>query len=827
MEEMRDELLLVMLIAVAVACFSFARPTFFSVSNLLSIGQQSSIVAIVALGMTGVIVARGIDISVGGTMAATGIIAAIVLQATGSGVLAILAAIGSGAAFGGLNALLVAGLGISPFIATLGTMALTKGAALSLSGAASIPVSDPFMLWLGQGSLAGVPAGFLLAVALCGVWLCFLRYTSHGRSFFAVGGNPVAARASLISVVGIRSLTYVLAGMSAGTATVIAIGRLGSAQPLAGNGLEFAAITAAVVGGASLSGGKGSPFGTLLGAIAVGTITAGLAFLQFSQQIVYMVSGGLILVAVLLRGDLSWSALVRTASPGAVSLTSRGDETCLLDVAGLTKQFSGIKVLNDVSFRLRGGEVVALLGENGAGKSTLVKCISGVYVPDGGRVQFGALPKEAFAEDGADIAVIHQHFSLVPDLTIAESLSLGNEPQSFGLLKRSSMRSKAKAALSEVGLTRDVDVPVRLLTVGERQMLEVAKALLSSARLIVMDEPTSALSNRERDRLYTIVRKLAGEGRCVLYISHKMEEVRELAGRAIVLRDGRMVGDVPMQEADDRALVHMMVGRSLENVFPWVEAPLGPVAIEVKGLRTSGLVADVSFSVRRGEVVGLAGLMGSGRTDILRCIAGLDPYASGEIRLHGDRMSTGAQGFASSKGVAFVPEDRRLEGLVGGMNVRDNLALVWMRRGSKFGLVSLATLRRNAAALIRQLDIRPPDPGKPAGTLSGGNQQKVVIGKWLAVNPSIILLDEPTSGVDVGAKSEIHSVIGKLKSEGAAILLVSSELPELLGVSDRVVVVSGGRSVGEMPRGTSEEAVMELAFSTTPKSSSNRSEVCR
>nr|WP_281434777.1 ATP-binding cassette domain-containing protein [Rhizobium sp. RCAM05973] len=812
-----------MLIIFAVACFSIARPSFFSISNLLSIGQQSSIVAIVALGMTGVIVARGIDISVGGTMAATGIVAALALQVTGSGFLAILAAIGSGAAFGCLNAVLVAGLGISPFIATLGTMALTKGAALSISRASSIPVSDPLVLWLGQGSIFGVPAGFLLAVLLCAAWFCFLRYTAIGRSFFAVGGNPVTARASLISVVGIQSLTYILAGMSAGIATVIAIGRLGSAQPLAGNGLEFAAITAAVVGGASLSGGKGSAFGTLLGAIAVGTIAAGLAFLQFSQQIVYMVSGGLILVAVFLRGDLSWAALLKKASPKTGAFATRGEEARVLDISGLTKQFSGIKVLNDVSFRLTRGEVVALLGENGAGKSTLVKCISGVYVPDGGQVKFGALSEAEASEGSSDIAVIHQHFSLVPDLTVAESLSLGNEPQRLWILRRSRMRARAMAALSQVGLTCDVDCPVRRLTVGERQMLEVAKALLSSAWLIVMDEPTSALSNRERDRLYTIVRQLAAEGRCVLYISHKMEEVRALAGRAIVLRDGRMVRDVSMQETDDRSLVHMMVGRSLENVFPWFEAPVGPPAIEVEGLGTDGLVADVSFTVRRGEVVGLAGLMGSGRTDILRCIAGLDPHVHGQIRLHGDLMPVGAQRFAASKGVAFIPEDRRLEGLVGGMNVRDNLGLVWMLRNSRFGAVSVKALRRNAAALIRQLDIRPPDPSKPAGTLSGGNQQKVVIGKWLAVDPSIILLDEPTSGVDVGAKSEIHSVIGQLKAKGAAILLVSSELPELLGVSDRIVVLSNGRSVGEMPRGSSEEAVMELAFSTSARSVSNRS----
>ena len=810
--DIRDELLLLVLIALAVAGFTLARPEFLTLSNLLNIGQQSAIVAIVAFGMTGVIIARGIDISVGGTTAAAGIVAALILAATGSGPLAILAAVAAGAAFGVLNAALIAGLGISSFMATLGTMALSKGAALSLSHAASIAVADPWMLWAGQANVFGVPAAFVLAIILCVAWRFLLRRTVVGRSIFAVGGNDVAARASLVPVKAVQSFTYIACGASAGVAAIVGIGRLGSAQPLAGMGLEFAAITAAVVGGASLAGGRGSVVGTLLGAIAIGTINSGLAFLQVSQQITYMVSGALILIAVLLRGDLPWASLfsiphsATSAATGMAKTVARS-----LTITGLTKRFSGIAVLNDVSFALGAGEVVALLGENGAGKSTLVKCISGVYEPDGGDVAFDG----ADAEFSSNIAVIHQHFSLVPDLSIAESLSLGREASTFGLLRRSVMRRRAANALREVGLQRNVDTPVRDLTVGERQMLEVAKALLASAWLIVMDEPTSALSNRERDQLYAIVRKLAARGCSILYISHKMEEVRELAARAIVLRDGRLVGDVSMAGTGDRDLVGMMVGRELGTVFPWVQAPLGDTLVEIRSLETAGLLNDVSLTVRQGEVVGLAGLMGSGRTDILRCIAGLDGFTGGTIALRGESLSSRAQARAARGGVAFIPEDRRAEGVVGGLSVGDNLGLVWMRRNNTAGIVSVSAMRRTAAELIRRLDVRPPVSSKLAGTLSGGNQQKVVIGKWLAVGPQIILLDEPTSGVDVGAKSEIHRIIGELKAAGAAVLLVSSELPELLGVSDRIVVIRDGRTVGELPRGTSEQAVMELAFATT------------
>ncbi|MDX8465682.1 ATP-binding cassette domain-containing protein [Mesorhizobium sp. VK23B] len=806
----RDELLLVALVLIAVAGFSFAHPDFLTILNLLNIGQQSAIVAVVAFGMTAVIIARGIDISVGGTMAASGIIAALVLQATGSGVLGILAAMLSGGFLGAINAGLIAWLRISPFVATLGTMALARGAALSLSKASSIPVSDPLMLWPGEANLFGIPAGFVLAILLCAVWGFLLKRTAIGRSTFAVGGNEIASRASLVPVRWIQSFTYVACGVSSGIAAIIGIGRLGSAQPLAGTGLEFAAITAAVVGGARLSGGKGSVAGTLLGAIAIGTINSGLAFLQVSQQVIYIISGALILLAVLVRGDLPLRAIFRSRrSIPARRSTDHGD---CLKVDRLSKQFGTIRVLSDVSFELKGGEVVALVGENGAGKSTLIKCLSGVHVPDGGTIAFGRAKKTG-ATDTDDIAVIHQHFSLVPDLTIAESLSLGREPTFVGFLRRYEMRRRAARALRQVGLDRDVNTPVRDLTVGERQMLEVAKALLASAWLIVMDEPTSALSNRERDQLYAIVRKLAERGSCVLYISHKMEEVKELAARALVLRDGKLVGDVPMSDITERELIHLMVGRDIGNVFPWVPSPLGDTIITVASLSTQSLLRDVSFAVKQGEVLGLAGLMGSGRTEILRCIAGLDSFSHGSIELRGKSLGSGNQSHAAGLGVAFIPEDRRLEGLVGCLSVRDNLGLVWMKRNRTYGIVSVSSLTRKADELIRKLDIRPPVPGRLAGTLSGGNQQKVVLGKWLAVNPTIILLDEPTSGVDVGAKSEIHRVIGELKTAGAAIVLVSSELPELLGVSDRIVVIREGRSVGELPRGATEQEVMELAFS--------------
>ena len=823
------EFALIFLILASILFFGGMAPLFLSLQSLLNILQQTSVVALVALAMSAVIVARGIDLSVGAVLAVSGIVAAQALAFTGgSAVAAIIAAIAVGASVGLVNGLMISFLGISPFLATLATMAAARGGALSISSASSIQVTDPVLIWAGSAQMFGVPVPFIIALLACLVWAWIFSRTVFGRWIFAVGGNRAAARASLVPVRFVEVMVYVLAGASAGLGSVIVIGRLGSAQPLAGVGLEFAAITAAVIGGTKLSGGEGRILGTALGCLLVGCINVGLAFQQVPQQIIYFVTGLLILFAVALsrvEGRLfklagrSGSRQAAQSESGPVEAAAEKTSARKIELRDITKTFGGVNALSHVDMVVRSGEVVALAGENGAGKSTLVKCLSGVHMPDSGQILLdGNVVELTNVSRGraAGVAVIHQHFPLVSALTVAENIFLGAEPLRGALIDRGAMRRQARRILSEIDLDIDPNARLSTLTVGQRQLVEIAKCLASHAWLVIMDEPTSALTNKERDKLYAIVNALKKSGCAVLYISHKLEEIFELSDRIVVLRDGKLSGTGRTSDLDEHKLIEMTVGRSLSNVFPHAPTTPGEVCLSVSHLSDGHLLKDASFSLRKGEVVALAGLLGSGRSEVMRCIAGLDRYISGDIQVFGRRLPRGDMMKGVDAGIIYVPEDRHLEGVVPKMSVRDNLILAWMRRNSVMGVLRQRRGRALVSRMIERLDVRPPNQAKPAGELSGGNQQKVVIGKWLATNPSILLLDEPTRGVDVGAKAELHRLIAEFKTAGAAVLLVSSELPEVLGVSDRILVMHEGRLMGELPRGASEEEVMALAFGRRP-----------
>ncbi len=483
--------------------------------------------------------------------------------------------------------------------------------------------------------------------------------------------------------------------------------------------------------------------------------------------------------------------------------------------------------MDDVNIEISSGEIVALVGENGAGKSTLVKILAGVHEPDDGSVEIDGHRTRLQHPDDArasGISVIHQHFSLVPVLSVAENMFLGREPRygMSGFMRRRAMLREARTLLGELELDVDPDAPVESLTVGQRQMVEVGKAMLGQAWLIVMDEPTSALSNRERNQLYGLIERLVDRGVAVLYISHKMEEIFHLASKAVVLRDGRQVGDADLSATTEGDLVEMMVGRKVDEVFPRTEARAGEVVLKVESLSDGGLLRDATFSVRSGEIVVLSGLMGSGRSEALECVFGLSKFHAGKVEIAGEELKDRSPEAVAARGVAFIPEDRHKAGIVPAMSTQHNLGLVWTRSHSKGGVISPQAERTMAQSVIRRLDVRPPTPDGVVESLSGGNQQKVVLGKWLATDPKILLLDEPTRGVDVGAKSEIHRLVGELKTRDVAILMVSSELPEVLGVADRIVVMHEGRSVAELGRGATEQEIMRHALGGVEESSAER-----
>ena len=495
----------------------------------------------------------------------------------------------------------------------------------------------------------------------------------------------------------------------------------------------------------------------------------------------------------------------------------------LLQLRGITKRFPGVLALDGVDFALTAGEVHALVGENGAGKSTLIKIISGVHQPDAGRIDYLGTPvtfptPRAAADRG--ITVIYQEVALFPDLTVLENLYVGAYPRR-PLLRHSgrgrrvdwmAMRARAQDVAASLGVKLDLEAPVHRLSAAQQQLVEIARALLRDARVIIMDEPTGPLTQQDAARLFSLIRQLRSRGVGIIYISHRLEEIFEVADRLTVLRDGRRIVAMPVGETTREMLIHHMVGRTLDTLYPHTARQTGPPVLEVEGLGTSGALTDVSFTLGRGEILGLAGLVGSGRTTLARAIFGIVPPGRGRIKLDGVDARIAHAGRARELGIAYVPEERQRQGLVLPFSVSENLSLVILRRLSRLGFINHASERTVAHDVVRRLDIRTPGIGVPAATLSGGNQQKVVVGKWLAAEPRVLIMDEPTRGVDVGAKAEIHRLMSALAGRGLAILLISSELPELLGMSDRIMVMHRGRIAGELSRGqATQEKIMAMA----------------
>ncbi len=499
----------------------------------------------------------------------------------------------------------------------------------------------------------------------------------------------------------------------------------------------------------------------------------------------------------------------------------------LLRIEGLRKTFPGVVALDAVDFDLRRGEVHVLLGENGAGKSTLIKMLSGAYRPDSGRIVADGREVRIHSTRDAErlgITTIYQEFNLVPDLTVAENIFLGRQPRRFGLIDRRRMEADAEKLLERVGLRISPRARVRELGIARLQMVEIAKALSLDARVLIMDEPTAVLTSEEVDRLFRIVRRLRDDGVGIVFITHHLEEIAALGDRVTVLRDGRSIDQVPASTPEGE-LVRLMVGRSIEQQYPRQRPETGEPLLSVRGLTRGGVFHDVSFEVRAGEVVGLAGLVGAGRTEIARAVFGADPYDTGTVDVLGKKLPGHDVTAAMRAGIGLVPEDRKGQGLLLDASVQENLGLVTLRSATRAGIVDLTSQRIAAARIAEQLGVRMADLAQHVRTLSGGNQQKVVIGKWLLADTRVLILDEPTRGVDVGAKVEIYQLINELTASGHAVLMISSDLPEVLGMSDRVLVMAQGRIAGELPaHEATQDAVMALAVGVPPATAQERNE---
>lgn len=484
--------------------------------------------------------------------------------------------------------------------------------------------------------------------------------------------------------------------------------------------------------------------------------------------------------------------------------TPQRDQPSMLVLRNVSKSFGSVIALNDGNLTLESGSIHALVGENGAGKSTVVKIIAGLYRRDQGEYLLNGesvdFTSTAQAKE-AGIAVIYQEPTLFPDLSVAENIYMGRQPTSrFGRIDRARMRAEARSIFERLGVRIDPDRATEGLSIADQQLIEIAKAISLDARVLIMDEPTAALSGNEVARLFAVARSLRDEGRAIMFISHRFDEVFELCDTITVMRDGAYVDTTLAADTTVEEIVRMMVGRDVATLFPKTAAEIGDVVLEVQNLTSAGVFHDISFSLRSGEIVGLAGLVGAGRSEVARAIFGVDSYDSGRVTLFGEVLPGRRPAEAVRRGLSFVPEDRRKQGLVLDSGVARNVSLVVRNSLRRFGLIRTRDENRLTGIWATRLEVKAAAMDTVVGTLSGGNQQKVVLGKWLSTEPKVLIIDEPTRGIDVGTKAEVHRLLSDLAGQGLAVLMISSELPEVLGMADRVLVMREGRITAEIDR---------------------------
>jgi ribose transport system ATP-binding protein len=838
-------------IALALMCALFAvrAPGFATSGNLSDVLRNLSVIGIVAMGEMFVLLGGGLDLSVGSVLLLGGILSDDLVRLVGvHPLLAILGAVTAGTAAGVVNGVIITRLKVPPFIVTLAGLYAYRGIALSLyrtsaSGAnlRSTLINDQTFLFLGSGNVAGVPLAFLILVVLVLVATFVLRRMTFGAHLYALGGNELATRLSRIRVNRLTVQTYAVSGTLAALAGVILASRVRTGAPQAGIGVEFDAIGAVVIGGASLFGGSGTAIGTLLGAAFVTVLAKGQLLLGVPVNYQSLTKGLVILLAVLLdllsRGRertgtadhrsaraaerFDQEALAALASSPLLGDGDKGaaggdgqppaghPETArpVLEVREVSKSFADIQALDGVSLELRPGEIHALVGENGAGKSTLIKVVAGVHRADSGELRFRGEPVNlAGVPDAQDlgIATVYQERAVVPALSVADNILLGREPTDRvpGVIDRRALTGGCRAILAHLGSPVEPTARAGALSTALQQVVDIARALSFDAPVVLLDEPTAALTSQEKDHLFGIMRQLRARGKALLFISHALEEVFEIADRVTVLRDGKVVRHgMAVADTTRHELVRLMIGREINESATRARPVEGEELLRVENLTVDGVLEDVSFTLHAGEVLGIAGLVGAGRTELLRAIFGADQAQRGQVRLRGRPLRLRSPRDGRRAGIGFVPEDRQRDGLVDVISVGANLSLSSYDAITRLS-VWIDPLRERGLAgrMIERLRIQPPRPRRLARQLSGGNQQKVVVGKWLARSPSVLLVDEPTQGVDVGAKEEIYKLLDELARLGVAVLMVSSYLPEILRMSDRVLIMRSGRVVLELPR---------------------------
>jgi ribose transport system ATP-binding protein len=805
--------------------------------NVYAILQTAALDAVIGLSQMVVLAVGDLSLAVGGLAALSTVTVGYLFEVQHwPAALCVLAGLVLGAAGGLANGMIISRTRLSGFIVTLATGSAFTGIAYGVTSSVAYSDVPSSILKLSQGRVGFFPYALFVALAATVIMYGGLRWLPDGRLILAVGGNRDAAVLSGLSSRRAQVIAHAVSGLLAGVAAVMYLGIIGTATPAAGSDWLIISFAVPIIGGTALTGGEASAFGGLVAAVVLSAISDALIVLNVSTNAIEMAEGLLILAAVLASrlGERAQREAARRRAPGRAggqpetagaatpaSLTERvaevnrdrdgtamGDAEAsdVFEVSGISKAFGGIAALDEAGLQLSGGEIHALVGENGAGKSTLINISTGVYAPDGGQIVLDGAPVElggprSAAEHG--IGVVHQERNLVGAFSVAENLFLRNQSRSRGLVSYRRMFSDARLWLQEVGLNVDPSTEARLLSPGQAQLLEVAKALSAQCRVLFLDEPTSSISETDSEHLFAILRELRDKGTAIAFVSHKLEEVYGLCDRVTVLRDGRnVVTGRPLADISREDIVRAMVGREA-LAAPGVASRrrgTGAARLKLEAVATAYGHEDVNLTVHSGEIVGLYGLVGAGRTELARCLVGLGRITGGTFSIDGKPAHI-RNPYAALRNysMGYVSEDRKGEGLILSHSISRNVGItIWDRVSGLLGRISERAVRPLVMHQAKRLQLKMNSLSQTVSLLSGGNQQKVSLAKWLAAETEILLLDEPTVGVDVGAKGEVHGLVRGLADQGKAILLISSDLREIVQLADRIVVMGNFRILGEI-----------------------------
>lgn len=832
------EIMLFIMILAAVSLAGIASPLYLNYDQIIySLQQSIAIVGILAIGFMILIVLGEMDISLPAILAIGTILFAKLSQSGVPLYVSLPVVILICALAGTVNGLLVVSYGLPSMAVTLGTMGAYRALALLIGGNEGYAAQafHESYIWLGSANLFGlIPVSLCLLAFLFLLFMFIMHRTVFGRLVYAAGNNRVATRFSGYNVPSVIVSAYTLAGALASLAALVFVGQFQSARADNASGLLLFIVACVVLGGFDAAGGKGNVIGLIFSLLFIGTVQNGMGLVNTPGPVQTLIIGCILIIAVLIPVLIRESKrllhhkeeqrvlqnlnISTEIKPSFQASKNQSGIAPRLSLRNVSKSFGGIKALKNVSFDIMPGEIHAICGENGAGKSTLVKIITGLHPADTGEVLLDGAPikfRSPMEARKEGVLAVYQDPKLFPNLSVAENVFMGIHPRArLGTVDRKKMIQRTNEVLCNLGISLDPNAVVAGLSIAEMQFVEFARAMSEGVgRLLILDEPTASLSPGETERLFAIVRQLKAAGTSIILISHRLEELAGLVDTITVLRDGEYVTTKPEKDLSQAEIVKLMVGRSLDTLYGGSDTEVSvkkstaeKELLRVEKLGQIGVFENVSFNVRGGEIVCLAGLVGAGRTEIAQTIFGITPPTSGGVFVEGTGITARNPRQMLSHGIAYLPEDREIEGLISKLSVLKNMVLPKLKQLSNFGVINAQKERELGEKYTAKLQIKLAGLDAPVASLSGGNRQKVVLTKWLAMNPKVLILDEPTHGIDVGAKAQVHRMIFQLASQGIGMLVISSDLPEVLRISDRILVISDGRLVAEFSR---EEATQE------------------